>query len=189
MHAIVVDCVVCMCVCASCRAVLEFGGVDQARAAAAILFTLPGMKFHFEGQWDGLANPIDVHLRRSASESGSSSLFDWYTTNLLPVLIDLVFHEVNSTWTYRPFLSGASGTLIAWTWSNNGTKHLCVTNYGNEKAGGSVVLPDVSGSGDIQIKDLLSGQSWTRSADDMRNPSKGLTVVIDSYDSQIIDYP
>ena len=47
------------------RAAFKFGSNQIANAAGLITFTLPGMRFHFMGQWLGRKNKLEIHLRRS----------------------------------------------------------------------------------------------------------------------------
>ena len=49
------------------------GNLEKARAAGTIAATLGGMIFFNHGQWSGLKNKLDVHLRRGASESADIS--------------------------------------------------------------------------------------------------------------------
>lgn len=51
------------------------------------------MRFYFQDQFNGFANKLDVHLRRSAPESGSSVARAFYS-KLLNITSHTAFHEV-----------------------------------------------------------------------------------------------
>ena len=54
------------------------GNIEKAKAAGTIAATLGGMIFFNHGQWSGLRNKLDVHLRRGASESPDSGTEKYY---------------------------------------------------------------------------------------------------------------
>jgi glycosidase len=168
------------------RAVEHFGNsVTKANAAALATYTLPGLRFFFQDQWLGFQNKLDVHLRRAKSESQKSEAVNLYN-KLFPIITDPTIK--NGEWTYLTVSGNDAWRLMAWKWKNSSTskKMLIVCNFSNTKAGGSVVVSDVSGSGNITIKELLSGTSYTRSASEMK--SSGLNVVVDAWSAQYFSY-
>ena len=168
------------------RAVEAFGGsVTKSLAAALGTYTLPGMRFFFQDQWYGYTNKLDVHLRRSRKEGKSSEAMAFYD-KFIPIINDETFK--NGDWTNLAVTGNDAWRLMAWKWSNSSTgeKRLVVVDFSEVKAGGNVIIPDISGSGDVVIKELLSGTEYTRKAEEMR--SSGLTVVIDPWYAQIFSY-
>lgn len=166
------------------RAVKVFGSVSKANAAALATYTLPGLRFHFQDQWKGFQNKLDVHLRRARSEDESSQAHDLYHA-LLPVLNQDVFR--NGNWVYLTLSGGDAWRLMGWRWSYSNQKRLVVVNFSEVRAGGQVVVSDVSGSGTVTITELLTGAKFDRSAPEMR--SSGLFVVVDPWSAQIFSYP
>lgn len=177
------------------RAVAFFGSPQRAMAAAAVLFTLPGMRFNFDGQWQGFANRLEVHLRRATAEATNMQVQNWYAKFMQILSASDVFKRGN--WTLLSAAGGQANDLFAWSWSYRDPKsmtlekRLCVVNYsGDSPAGGIVVVPDAvaaGGSGDqLTITELFSGQSYQRSAGAMR--TTGLTVVVDAWSAQIFQY-
>ena len=168
------------------RAVEAFGGsVTKSLAAALATYTLPGMRFFFQDQWYGYKNKLDVHLRRSKKEDKSTEAETLYN-KLIPIIQDETFK--NGEWTNLSITGSDAWRLMAWKWVNNttGEKRLIVVDFSEVKAGGNVVLSDVSGSGSIKIKELLSDTEYERDADALR--SSGLGVIIDPWSAQIFQY-
>ncbi|GIQ83045.1 glycoside hydrolase, family 13 [Kipferlia bialata] len=168
------------------RAVEHFGSVPVADAAGLITFTLPGMKFHFQGQWVGKRNKLDVHLRRSYAEADSTEAEDLYGA-LLPMLNDDVWHL--GTYTYDDVWgTDDCWRLMSWRYEYNGVKVVVIANFSDQSGSGRVSVPNAgNGSDSIVITEKLSGAEYTRSASDMRD--NGLFVIVDAWDAQIFYYP
>ena len=133
----------------------------------------------------GYKNKLDVHLRRSKKEDKSTEAETLYN-KLIPIIQDETFK--NGEWTNLSITGSDAWRLMAWKWVNNSTgeKRLIVVDFSEVKAGGNVVLSDVSGSGSIKIKELLSDTEYDRDADTLR--SSGLGVIIDPWSAQIFQY-
>jgi hypothetical protein len=167
------------------RAVEHFGySITKTNAAGLATYTLPGMRFFFQDQWLGYQNKLDVHLRRAKSEGQKDEAVNLYN-KLFPIVSDNVFK--NGSWTNLGLSGDDSWRLMAWRWSSSNKKVLVVVNYSEVTAGGNVVVSDVSGSGTVTIKELLSGASYERNASEMK--SSGLTVIVDAWSAQIFSYP
>lgn len=168
------------------RAVSMFGGsVQRTDAAALVAYTLPGLRFFFQDQWHGLANKLDVHLRRSATEAHSQEAHTFYE-KLASILASPAFRD--GTWTNLQATGPDAWRLVAWSWAHkdSGEKRLVVVDFSEVAAGGAVVVPDVSGSGTVTITELMSGTQYQRSAEEMR--SSGLYVILDKFSGQIFSY-
>jgi len=169
------------------RAAQFFGSWWRADAAALITFTLPGMRFSWMWENYGYRNKLDVHLRREQSESVVSDVELFYNKFYSITNTDIFNY---GTWTYLTVNgSNDSWRLIAYRWSYNNRRLLCVINYSDTQGSGNVVLSDaqpVNGNDTVLVTDLLSGSSWYRSANQMR--TQGLSVVINSWYGQILQY-
>jgi hypothetical protein len=169
------------------RAVAFFGSPQRAMGAAAVLFTLPGLKFNLDGQWQGFANRLEVHLRRATSEPVNQQVVSFYS-KFMQILSAPVFKQ--GQWTMLSVTGNQASSFFAWSWNYQNQKRLCVINYsGTDPAGGNVVVPDAQapGGGDtLTITELFSGQQYSRSASQMR--TTGLTVVIGAWSAQIFAY-
>ncbi|KAJ6231317.1 alpha amylase [Anaeramoeba flamelloides] len=171
------------------RAVAKFGSWWQANAGAVASFTLPGMRFSFEGQWKGFKNKLDVHLRRAKSEDTIQDVADFYK-KFQNILESDVFKK--GTWILINDCSNKN-QLITYRWyykKSDGSieKRLVALNFSDSQADGNVVVSDAyAQSGDnIVITELFTGKQYTRSASQMR--STGLNVIIESWVAQIFSY-
>lgn len=166
------------------RAAATFRSNQVANAAGLISFTLPGMRFHFMGQWLGRKNQLEIHLRRSYQNDTdtNSTTVSLYNT-LLPRLNDDVWH--NGCWALAT-VSGTNncGNILAWTWDSANQSVLVVINFSNSTASGQVKL-NVS-SNQVIFQDILTGQNYTRNGTEVKY--EGLFVTVQPYNSQIFYY-
>eukprot|EP00741_Cyanophora_paradoxa_P008215 tig00000025_g7950.t1 len=169
------------------RAVAAFHGVARANAAALATMTLPGLRFFFHGQWDGRANKLDVHLRRALDEAGRPEARDFYR-RLLPVIREPVFGPDAA---FAPCAVSGSGAwrLLAWRWSLGPQRRLVVINYTDGMDDGRVQVLDAAGRDgrdELELRDLLSGEAYKRSAREMREA--GLHVVLGPWAGHVFAY-
>ncbi|CAL5983030.1 Alpha_amylase catalytic region [Hexamita inflata] len=166
------------------RAASHFGSTYVADAAALVSFTLPGMRFHFQGQWLGRKNKLEIHLRRSydmAHDVDQPTVMDYDI--LLPILKDAVWHE--GKWTYKDVQgTGDCWRLMAWTWETADQSVLVVVNYSDQMASGKVRL-DVN-DGKIVFEDKMTGMKQEGDGQDVRD--NGLFVQMDKYWAGIYYY-
>jgi len=168
------------------RGASYFGSWWRSDAAALLTYTLPGMRFFYMGDFEGYVNKLDVHLRREASEPTVAQAYSFYQT-FLSIINAPVFKL--GQWQYMN-VQGNNTPLIAFHWSYNNDRRLCVINFSNQQQGwGTIVLPDaqpVNGNDTIPITDLLSGTVYERSASELR--TTGLNVGVNSWYGQIFQY-
>jgi hypothetical protein len=153
--------------------------------------SLPGMRFYFMGQKEGLHNKLDVHLRRSASEPVITWTQDFYRS-LISVLSQPVFHD--GQWSYQNVLSGndnpvTNWRLVAWKWTLQQQKVLCVINYSDTLGQGRIVLPDalpLNGNNTIPVTELLTGAVYERNIGDLQG--QGLYIILQPWQAQFFSY-
>ncbi|KAF2077465.1 hypothetical protein CYY_001238 [Polysphondylium violaceum] len=163
-----------------------FGSWWRSDAAALITYTLPGLRFFWWGDFQGYQNQLDVHLRREESEPAVDTAMVFYQ-NLTSIISDPVFKF--GTFQYLNVSNDDSGSLVAYKWSYQGEKRLCVLNFTGQDASGNIVLDDaepLNGNDTIAVTDLLSSTTYYRSAEEMR--TSGLFVIINSWYGQIFKY-
>lgn len=169
------------------RAALSLGGQEQSFAGAIAALTLPGMRLTHFGQYDGLSNRLGVHLRRWTPEAPNSALHARYT-KLMEVLAHQVFHY--GSWTFIDVPADGSGwRLTAWRWEHDGEKRLVVINFSEQQAWGNVQVADAfggDGSDNVELTDLLTGTSFSRSANELR--TSGLVVGLPAWQAHIFAY-
>lgn len=163
----------------------------RANAAAAVSMSLPGMRFYFEGQKEGLHNKLDVHLRRSATEPVVTWTKDFYQA-LISVVSQPIFHQ--GTWSFQNVDTGfdnppTNWRLVAWKWTLQSQKVLCVINYSDTLGQGRVVLPDalpVNGNSTIPVTDLLTQTVFPRNVSDLQ--TQGLYIILQPWQAQFFLY-
>lgn len=171
------------------RSAASLGGQQQAFAGAVVAATIPGLRLFYFGQFDGFSAKLDVQLRRATRQVPNLQLHAQYT-KLLQILSDDVFRS--GTWTFIDTpREGSAWRLSAWRWSSaDGTKkRLVVVNFSDGKGWASVQVVDAvgrDGGDNIDLVDLLSGESYLRSASALRGP--GLTVGLEPWTASIFDY-
>jgi glycosidase len=167
------------------RGITAFGSFERADAAAAVLFTLPGMKFSFQGQWVGKTWKLDVHLRRSYDEPANQEVIDFYN-KLIPIVGAEPFK--NGAFEMLTATNDASSwRILAWKWAYKNEKRLVAVNYSDQYGSGAVKLSDCSGNGNINVNELFSNATYVRSAEELRK--SGLFVVLKPWQAQIFSYP
>ena len=152
------------------RAAATFSPAKQ-RAAAVAIATLPGARLFHEGQFEGRKIRLPVFLCRRLAEATDQRLQIFYHW-LLEAINAPVFRE--GRWA----LSKCAGwpdnssyqNLIAWSWVKDNDCYLIMVNLSDSAAQGIVQVSwdDLRGK-TWRLRDVLSGQSYDRNGDEMRN--------------------
>ena len=160
------------------------GNLEKAKAAGTIAATLGGMIFFNHGQWSGLKNKLDVHLRRGASESADSGTENHYK-KLMQIIADSAFKGPNYYFVYN--ISGDKELdFIGYIREVDDAHYLVVVNYASTYGCAEVPIYNMEGSGMKNVKEMFSGIEYSVDADIMRNV--GLTVCLNGYQAQIFKY-
>ena len=143
----------------------------KGRAAAVAILTLTGARLLHEGQFEGLRVRLPVFLARRPLEPVDQDLSAYYG-HLLKVTHSDVFR--NGDWR----LCERSGWpdnqscqhLLTWCWVKDDERYLIVINFRQEAAEARVHVPwdDLRGK-QWRLNDLLSGESYDQSGDEMRD--------------------
>jgi hypothetical protein len=150
----------------------------KGRASAVAILTLTGAKLLHEGQFEGRKVRLPVFLGRRPKERMDVDLAAFYR-KLLKAVDREVFR--NGTWS----LCERSGwpdnqsylNLLVWCWIKDDDRFLIVINYGDSVAQGLIRMPwDELRRKKWRLGDQLSGETYDRSGDDMRD--KGLYMVL-----------
>lgn len=78
---------------------------------------------------------------------------------------------------------------MAWKWTQDDSKVLCVINYSDTQGSGAVVLSDaqpLNGNNTIPVTELFSGNVYYRNVNDLK--STGLFAIVDAWSAQIFKY-
>ena len=169
------------------RAAAAFGP-EKSMAAAAIMATVPGLRFFHDGQLEGRRVRLPIQLIREPAEAPDARLAAFYD-RLLAAVGDPAFHggewmplEVRS-WGGE---DGSSANMLAWSWRQARGLKLVVVNYSEAPARGlvSVQLPFTPAER-VRFLDLLSGRDFSRGTAELREG--GLGVELGPWEARILD--
>lgn len=143
----------------------------KGRAAAVAILTLPGARLLHEGQFEGMKVRLPVFLSRRPAEPVDHDLADFYGR-----LLQETHREVfrNGAW----HLCERSGwpdnqscmNILAWCWVKENERFLIIVNFSAGAAQGLVKVPRDELRGKTwRLNDVLSGESYDRSGDEMRD--------------------
>ena len=144
------------------RSAAAFG--PRLRAAAALTFTLPGLRFFFDGQLEGAQLRLPVQSGRWPEVPDRADIRDFYA-RLLKTIDKPLFHD--GAWTLLD-VGGAGDTtnadLIACAWRKGKDLAIVAANITDHQAQGLVNVGDLPKGDAFTLTDQLSDQSyrWTR---------------------------
>jgi hypothetical protein len=152
------------------RAAATFS-VGKARAAAVAALTLCGARLLHEGQFGGMKVRLPVFLGRRPAEQVDQDLAAFYQR-----LLKGINHEVFRNGQWR--LCERSGwpdnqsflNIITWCWARDDEHFLIVVNFWEGTSQARVRVPWDELRGKMwRLVDVLSGETYDRSGDDMRD--------------------
>ena len=162
------------------RSVPTFG--HRLRAAAALTFTLPGLRFFFDGQFAGADLRAPVQLGRWPPDPDRADVRDLYA-RLLETIDAPLFHD--GEWALLPVRGAGdttNGNLIAYAWRRGDDFAIVAANITGHESQGLVDIGELPARDTFEVTDRLSDQSyrWTRA-----NLSSGLYVRLKSGDAHL----
>ena len=162
------------------RSLAQFGG--RIRAAAALTFTLPGLRFFFDGQFEGADVRGPVQLGRWPETPDRPEIRDLYA-RLLKAIDTPPFHQ--GQWRLLDVRSAGDSTdgdLIATSWRMGQDWAVIVGNITDHEAQGLVDASDLPKGDTFQFVDQLADRSypWTR-----ESLARGLYVKLASGDAHV----
>jgi hypothetical protein len=142
------------------RSAAVFG--SRAKAAACAISTVPGLRFFYDGQFEGRHVRLPMQLGVDVDEDIDESISAFYA-RLMPIVDEDVFHD--GDWALcrvRP-VDDSSANVLAWRWRLGREVRLVVVNLGH---GCSQARVDISGLVDAMpavAADLLNQRRyvWT----------------------------
>ncbi|KAK8881185.1 hypothetical protein M9Y10_003916 [Tritrichomonas musculus] len=163
------------------RAVAVFGTYQRANAAAALLLTLPGMRFFNMNQWEGPRNKIDTHLRRALPEEPIPECIHFYDK-----LFEILKLDCMRKGEFVQYNIDGSGTIPVWTYTYN-NEHIIVTvNFSDNCSGGFIKLNNLPNQEKVDFIEMFSGKIFTYNLSEIKE--KGFFVLLDPYQAQIFKY-
>ena len=152
------------------RAARTFGTGDRHRAAAAVSFLGPGLRFLQHGQLDGWTTHVPMHLCRAPVEEDRPELRAFYDA-LLDVLRDPSVHDgrwclldTRPAWDANP--SHADVVATAWCERGGALRWLVAVNLADHWSQAYVPLPGLGLAGrSVVLDDRLGPARYERDGD------------------------
>ncbi|MDA8239386.1 MAG: alpha-amylase family glycosyl hydrolase [Nitrospiraceae bacterium] len=142
---------------------------QKERAAAVTIATIPGAKLFHEGQFEGRKVRLPVFLGRCPAEPVDPDLAAFYSK-----LLKEINHEVFRNGQWR--LCDRTGwpdnqsylNILCWCWVRDEERYLIVINFSEGTAQAHIRVPWDELTGKTwRLNDVLSGQTFDRSGDEM----------------------
>jgi glycosidase len=166
------------------RAASSFGK-QKSMAAAAIISTIPGVRFYYDGQFEGKKIKLPVQLGREPEENGSKTLNNFYN-KLLNATNDEIFDK--GEWKYLETTPAHPDdhtfeNLFAWQWKLENELRIVVINYSDAAARCRLKFNLNSEKDQINFTDLMSNKKYNRSVEDILEP--GMFIELGAYQCHI----
>jgi hypothetical protein len=169
------------------RAVTRFGKM-KSLAAATVISTIQGLKFFYDGQFEGKRIKLPLQLGRQPDEKVSRTVSAYYN-HLLEVTNKPLFRE--GEWSMiEPSPASPENhsyeNFFVWQWKLGNENALVVINYNDSTSQCRIRFRMQETAGDIYLTDVLSGVDYKRSIKELKDP--GLFVELKGYQSHIFIY-
>lgn len=169
------------------RAITSFGK-NKSKAAAIIISTIQGMRFYYDGQFEGKKTRIPIQLGREPVEQPIECIQTFYS-RLLTITSEIIFHE--GKWMMRNPVSAwehdeSYNNILAWSWKYLDERRLVVVNYSDRFAQCRIFLDINEYPEQFVLTDLLTGKTYTRSTKEIMD--QGLFIELGNYQSHIFAY-
>lgn len=166
------------------RAVTKFGK-HRSLAAAAVISTIQGMKFFFDGQFEGKKTKLSIQLGREPEEKICTGIREFYE-KLLMITKAEIFQK--GEWSMMQPLTIGYGNvsyenLFAWQWVLENERRIVVINYSYSTSQCRLKLDIKYDKKKITLIDLLTDELYERWVDEINNV--GLYVELKGHQSHI----
>lgn len=159
-------------------------GRARIPSLAAMLATLPGLRFFHQGQFEGKTLHLPMPLNAAADEAPDLALVQIYE-KILTLANHAVFHL--GTWQaldITPDSDASHDNLLAYQWLWGHEYRLVVINLAEQTAQGRIYIAEqILNAAECQLQDLLTDELYLRSKDDLLN--NGLYVRLNGYNAHI----
>jgi glycosidase len=152
------------------RAASEFP-LLQHQAAAIITFLSPGLRFFYNGQFEGARVRVPTHLCRGPVEPTNPEIAAFYA-KLLAVLKQTAFRD--GSWSQIQPLPAWSGNwthdnFVAYTWAGvDGSRHAAIVNYAGNQGQCRVPLPFPELCGrQVRLTDVMATEVYDRDGSEL----------------------
>src|ERR1035437_160712 len=169
------------------RAISKFGKF-RSLAAATVISTIQGMKFYYNGQFEGKRIKLPVQLGREPEEKFSNTIYKYYE-KLLNITKEDIF--TYGEWEFLEPISAGNGNLsfqnfLTWQWSYKYARALVIINYSELTSQCRIRIEIKSKRDFIILQDQLNGKVFDRSVSEIKYP--GLFIELKGFASHIFTF-
>lgn len=166
------------------RAVSKFG-IQKSMAAAVVISTIPGMKFYYDGQFEGKKIKLPVQLGREPKEKINLSVQNFYTK-----ILELTKHPIfiRGDWELlEPVSAGGDNqsfqNMLGWRWILGTEERIIVVNYSESTSQCRLKFQTRSFTPNLILIDLLTEEVYKRSPEEIK--TIGLFIELKAYNMHI----
>ena len=161
---------------------------DVHRAAAAVTFLTPGIRFFHHGQFEGRVKRIAPHLGRGPDEPTDEKISGFYQQLLSILKENPVLKQGNWRLLDCGPALGENGWnhIIAFSWEGGNDEHLVVAvNYSPYRSGAIVRLEfERLEDGTVKVSDLMSDVAYERPNQDLQQ--NGIYVGLEPWQFHVL---
>jgi hypothetical protein len=159
---------------------------ERSHAAVALMGTLPGMRFYYQGEMEGRKSRLPITLRIAAEEPPDPAINALFQ-RILQITKEDVFHS--GRWSLLPVVpegDDTSGNLAVYEWRSEKAWKIVAVNIAGTASQGRVQPGDrAAASGEYDFYDELNNVHYPRSGEELRNI--GLFVRREAFGAHLFD--
>ncbi len=164
---------------------IKLFGEEKALASAVLMSTVPGMRFYFDGQFEGKTTKLPVQLGREPIEHANGRVKKFYD-KLLSITNRKAFKS--GEWKLLSPSSSGGGDLsfeniLAWEIHYLNQQYIIVINFRENDSYCRLKFDAGKSHNIVKLNDLLNDDKYQRSADEIIR--EGLFVKLVGYQSHI----
>lgn len=120
--------------------------IDQHKASAIIMSTLPGARMYHDGQFEGLRRRVPVQLGRRYAEPRNDDIANFYS-DLLSITGDKIMRggRWEPCFVHTGIFTRPS-EILAWRWKTDDESVIAIVNFSSKSINGRIVLSTHSAS-------------------------------------------
>lgn len=166
------------------RAISRLGRF-KSLAAAVVISTVQGVRFYYDGQFEGKKVRLPVQLGREPIEKTSRPVLNFYE-----ILLKITSADIFKSGSWQILNAGpvdsANSTwenFLAWQWKLNSEIRIVVINYSHSTAQCRLEIDLSTREEFVVMEDLLTKTVYKRSVNEIRE--QGLFIELKGYQSHI----
>ncbi len=166
------------------RAIERFG-LKESLAAAVLISTIQGIRFYFDGQFDGKKIKLPVQLGREPSEKPNLSVRKFYD-KLLSITKENIFQNGNWEILYNLPVSQDNNSfenIFTWQWTSSNDTRIIAINYSDNTSQCRLKFDVTQDQTEVLLIDQLNDNEFIRNTNEIK--SIGLFIELKSYQSHI----